>query len=119
MVGVRRLKWEAVGATATRSDGSTQDVTTLAAWSSSMPSVATVSGGLVTAVSEGQTTISASYQEHVGTLTVEVASPNACREILPPCHLSFTVQPTNVEAGAPIVPAVEVAAASSAMRRGP
>lgn len=65
-------------ATGNYSNGATQDLTVLAAWSSSNTSVAVVSNqngtqGLVTGVSEGTTTINASYNGIVGSaqLTVE------------------------------------------------
>jgi hypothetical protein len=60
-------------ARATLSDGTLQDVSTLATWSSSNPAVATVSpSGLVTAVTIGTTNISAAYQGKTGTLSVSV-----------------------------------------------
>lgn len=50
-------------ATATMGDGSTQDVTSQAAWSSSNTAVATVSStGLVAGVAAGAATVAASYQ---------------------------------------------------------
>jgi hypothetical protein len=62
-------------ARATLSDGTLQDVGTLATWSSSNPAVATVSAsGLVTAATIGTTTISAVYQGKTGTLAVSVLS---------------------------------------------
>jgi hypothetical protein len=62
-------------ARATLSNGTLQDVSTLATWSSSNPAAATVSAsGLVTAVSVGTTTISAAYQGQTGTLSVSVLS---------------------------------------------
>jgi len=49
-------------ATATYADGSTQDISALASWTSSTPAAATVSSsGLVTSVSQGSSTIHASY----------------------------------------------------------
>lgn len=49
-------------AIATMGDGSTQDVTSIATWSSSAPSIATVSSmGLVTAIASGTATITATY----------------------------------------------------------
>lgn len=47
--------------TGTYSDGSTRDLSAGAAWASSTPNVATVSGGAVAALAEGTTTISATY----------------------------------------------------------
>ena len=59
-------------ATGTYSDGSTQDITTTAAWSSSATG-ATVTGGLITAVSGGDPTISASLSGITGSTVVTVA----------------------------------------------
>ena len=66
-----------LSATATYSDGSTQTITTVATWSSSATSVATVSNssgsqGLATAVALGTATISATYNGVSGTATVTV-----------------------------------------------
>jgi hypothetical protein len=59
-------------ATATMADGSTQDVTSQASWSSSNATVATVSStGLVTGVASGSVTVAASY------LTVSASDPIA------------------------------------------
>jgi uncharacterized protein YjdB len=50
-------------ATATLSDGTTQDVTSASTWTSSATAVATVTAaGIVTAVAPGSTTITATYQ---------------------------------------------------------
>lgn len=50
-------------AVATMADGSTQDVTSQAAWSTSNAGVATVSStGLVTGVATGSATVAATYQ---------------------------------------------------------
>jgi uncharacterized protein YjdB len=50
-------------ATVTMSDGTTSNVTTASAWQSSNPAVATVSAaGVVTALTDGQVTITATYQ---------------------------------------------------------
>jgi len=49
-------QWKAIATTCTGS----QDITNVANWSSSVPGVATVAQGLVTAVANGQTVISAS-----------------------------------------------------------
>jgi hypothetical protein len=50
-----------------------QTVTAIATWQSSNPAVATVSGGLVTAVAAGTLTITATYQGKIGTLNLTVA----------------------------------------------
>ncbi len=51
-----------LAATAMYSDGSSADVTPIAAWDTSAPAVATVSGGLVSAVGPGVATITAAFQ---------------------------------------------------------
>lgn len=54
--------------------GATQDVTSLATWSSSNPSVATVfSPGIVTAVASGTAVITAAYSNVSGTITITVS----------------------------------------------
>jgi carboxypeptidase family protein/Big-like domain-containing protein len=53
------------------SDGTQKDVTTVAKWSSTVPSVATISvSGLVTAYSAGATAIAAAFQDVSGSLVV-------------------------------------------------
>jgi hypothetical protein len=60
-------------ATATLSTGTTSDVTSQASWLSSAPAVATVSAaGVVTALTEGDAEISATYQSVRGTAAVGV-----------------------------------------------
>jgi hypothetical protein len=60
-------------ATATRSDGATTDVTSTASWQSSATSIAAVSSfGMVTAVSEGNAEISATYDGARATLRADV-----------------------------------------------
>jgi hypothetical protein len=60
-------------ATATLSNGTTQDVSAQAAWQSSNQAVATASAsGLVTAVGPGTASISAVYQGKTGTLLISV-----------------------------------------------
>lgn len=68
---------EQLTATGTYSDGSTQDITNLVTWSSSDASVAFISSitptnGLVTAISPGTATISASLDSIVGVALVNV-----------------------------------------------
>ena len=62
-------------ATAVYSDGSAQDVSTKAAWSSATPAVATVTAasGNATAVSQGSAVISASFNGKTGAATLTVA----------------------------------------------
>ena len=63
-------------ATGTYLDGSTQNVTSQAAWSSSKTTVATVSAsGLATAVLAGSTTISATLAGVTGSTTLTVQTP--------------------------------------------
>jgi hypothetical protein len=61
-------------ATATFSDGTTQNVTASATWQSSNTGVATVTpGGLVTAVTSGTVTLTATYQGKSATATVSIS----------------------------------------------
>lgn len=60
-------------ATAHFSDGSSQNVTSAATWSSATPSVATVLGGLVHGVAQGAAPITASYGGQNATVTVNVS----------------------------------------------
>jgi len=63
-------------ATGTYSDGSSQNVTSQATWSSSKTTVATISAsGLATAVSAGSTTISATLAGVTGSTTLTVQTP--------------------------------------------
>jgi len=65
-------------ATATLTDGTTQNVTNSSTWVSSSSAVATVSGaGLVTAVAAGTATMTAAYQGKTGTLSITVSIPVA------------------------------------------
>ena len=57
------------------SDGSNKDVTADAAWTSSTTSVATVSRGVVTAVSLGVATITARFSSRTATATLVIAPP--------------------------------------------
>jgi hypothetical protein len=62
-------------ATATFSDGSTQDISSLATWSSSNTAAATItSAGLATGVAAGTSTISATFGGKTGTTTLTVSS---------------------------------------------
>jgi hypothetical protein len=70
-------------AIATFSDGSTQTVTTTATWQSSNTSVATVtSGGLVTAVTSGTVTLTASYQGKTATASVAIAISSSSQSMM-------------------------------------
>ena len=71
------------------SDGSTQDVTSQAIWSSSDRTVATVtSAGLVTPIANGSALITASYQNVSGSMALTVAAPS-----IPPPGLSPPAPP--------------------------
>jgi len=61
-------------ATGTYSDGSTANLTPTATWTSSVPAVATVTGGMVTGVSLGSTDISATTGAITGGATLHVTS---------------------------------------------
>lgn len=64
-----------VTVTITYTDGTTEDVTADATWTSSDKTVATVYMGTVTAVATGQATITATYLGKTANLTVNVAMP--------------------------------------------
>ena len=76
-------------ATAVYSDGSAQDVSTKAVWSSATPAVATVTAmsGNATAVSQGSATISASFNGKSGAATLTVA---------PAALMSLAITPQSV-----------------------
>jgi len=60
------------------SDGATVDETGSASWVSAKPSVATVSStGMVTAVEDGSSVITATFQTIAGSMTVQVDLPFA------------------------------------------
>jgi uncharacterized protein YjdB len=64
-------------ATANYSDGTQQDVTGIATWSSNNPGVCTVDGkGIVTAVAQGVCVITATVHDVSGTHTITVGQPN-------------------------------------------
>ncbi|PYQ72847.1 MAG: hypothetical protein DMG04_16050 [Acidobacteria bacterium] len=63
-------------ATATMSNGTTQDVTSSATWQSGDAAIATVSSaGVVTGVAAGSTTVTATYQSVSGSDAIAVAFP--------------------------------------------
>ena len=67
-------QYQAIG---TYSDGNTQDVTTLVAWSSTVSTVATVSGtGLALGVSQGTTTLTATFESIAATVPLTVGPPS-------------------------------------------
>jgi len=71
-------KQQQFAATGTYSDGTHQDLTSTAMWTSSAPSVATISsGGLATGVSVGSTTVQATLATINGSTALTVtALPN-------------------------------------------
>jgi hypothetical protein len=77
-------------AVATRTDGTTIDVTNLATWQSSNPVVATVGpSGLLSAAAEGTVDIMATYSNVRGTLRAEIKRPN-CDVTVSPQSASYT-----------------------------
>lgn len=71
-------------ATATYADSSTEDITTDSAWTTNSAGVATVGAatGLVTGVSAGTATISATHDDVVGTTTITVGTGGAATSSL-------------------------------------
>lgn len=78
-----------ITATASYSDGSTKDVTSTAAWSSSSGSVATINAtGLLTAMSQGSATISATFSGVAGSTSVTVSAPVLTALVVAPAGLT-------------------------------
>ncbi|MGF1469932.1 MAG: Ig-like domain-containing protein [Sandaracinaceae bacterium] len=72
-------------ATAVYSDGSTEDITDLAEWSTEDPAVATVSAGLVEGVAPGVTVVRAAFAERTASAQVEVLDATIVGlSVLPP-----------------------------------
>jgi len=68
--------------TARLSDGTTQDVTSVAVWQSTNPAIATVSGvGVVTAVTPGAVSITATHKGQSGSIAVTVVPPVASGQV--------------------------------------
>ena len=75
-------------AIATLSDGRMQDLTAILAWSSTQPGIASVSsGGLVTALQVGSTTILAGGDGATGSLSLTVAAPTALNIVPSPLSM--------------------------------
>lgn len=70
-----KTQTQQLAADGTRSDGTHVDVTTTASWSSSAPSVATVTDGLITAVAPGTSTLTATQGGVTATLSLSVNRP--------------------------------------------
>ncbi|MBP1999268.1 hypothetical protein J2Z69_000287 [Paenibacillus shirakamiensis] len=64
-----------VKAQAIENDGTSNDVTTSADWTSSATSVATISAGKLTLISKGETTITAKYKGFATSFKLTVSSP--------------------------------------------
>ncbi len=75
-------------ATGTYTDGSHQNLTTTATWTSSAPSIATVSAGLATTLSAGSTTIQATSGSISGSTTLTVTAPALVSIALTPANPS-------------------------------
>jgi uncharacterized protein YjdB len=91
-----------VTATANMSDSTTQDITSLATWTSSDTSVATVTtSGAITAVATGTSTITASYGGQTATVSVNVTAINSIG-ILSPSGINTFGQTTVNEIGTPV-----------------
>jgi Big-like domain-containing protein/galactose oxidase-like protein len=82
-------------ATGTYSDGSTQNLTSTAAWSSSAPGVATVrAGGLATGVTTGASSLSATMSSITGSATLTVTAPVLVSIAVTPGNASIAVGTT-------------------------
>jgi uncharacterized protein YjdB len=67
-----------LAASAILSGGGAQDVTSVATWTSSDPTVVTVSqGGLVTAIGQGNASVTVVYVGHVASIRVFVTSASS------------------------------------------
>ncbi len=76
----------------TYTDGSTQDVTTLAAWSSSATTVATVSAtGLAVGTGQGSTAITASFESVSASVPISVGTANLVSIAVTPNAAALTV----------------------------
>ena len=91
-------------ATGTYSDGTTKDITTLATWTSSLSSVASISNaegskGLATALTSGTTTITATSGNVTGSTTLTVKAALVSITVTPANHIAHfgeTVQYTAI-----------------------
>ena len=76
----------------TYTDGSTQDVTTLVAWSSSTPTIATVSAtGLAVGTGQGSTAITASFESVSASVPISVGTANLVSIAVTPTAGALTV----------------------------
>src|SRR5215469_7155486 len=81
-------------ATGTTAKGTTRDVTPGATWTSSKPGIATISGGLATAVAAGVTVITAKYQEGSSQTFLTVTSATLSSITISPVNTSIAVGAT-------------------------
>src|SRR5258708_3276780 len=80
------------GVLGTFSDGSTQSMNSPTTWSSSVPSVATItSGGLATASTQGTSLITASAARFIGTTTLTVTGPALVSVAVTPASATISV----------------------------
>lgn len=82
------LQFKAVAA---YSDGSSQDLTSSAAWSSSNTGVATVAGGLATAKAQGSVTITATSGQVSGGANLSVTAPTVTSITVTPATATIAV----------------------------
>lgn len=73
----------------TYSDGTTQDITSAAIWSSSSPAVATVSGSSVTTLTQGASFINATLDSVTGSSALQVTGGNLTAITLSPATLKL------------------------------
>ena len=83
------VAFQAIG---TFADGKTQDLTTLASWTSSMPSVATIDTGIATGLEPGTASVMALFGGQVGTASLTVTSATQG-------SLAVSPDATNIEQG--------------------
>jgi N-acetylneuraminic acid mutarotase/uncharacterized protein YjdB len=82
-------QYQAIG---TYTDGSTQNITTLVAWSSAASTVATVNGtGLALGVSQGATTLTAAFESVIVTVPLTVGPPNLVSVVVTPDAASLSI----------------------------
>jgi uncharacterized protein YjdB len=71
------------------SDGTQQNLTSAASWSSSNDTIATVVGGLATGVAKGTATITATYSGQSGTASLEVTDATVTSVVVSPASASI------------------------------
>lgn len=86
-------------ATGQYSDGQSADVSAQVAWSSSRPAVATVDAGVITAVAQGMTTISAELNGVTATADLQIL-PDPMTPVVTLVELELTAAATTLSVGA-------------------